>query len=53
MIKYKIAGESKPAYDQMKLIPLLYKDKPWLKEVDSRSLRNSLLDLESAYREVR
>ena len=34
----------------MKLIPLLSKEKEWLKEVDSCSLRNSLLDLERAFK---
>ena len=34
----------------MKLIPLLSKEKEWLKEVDSCSFRNSLLDLERAFK---
>ena len=33
--EYKKTGKSKTAYDQMKLIPSLSKEKPWLKEVDS------------------
>ena len=33
--EYKIAGKSKTAYGQIKLIPSLSKEKPWLKEVDS------------------
>ncbi len=48
--EYKETGKSKSAYDQMKLIPLLSKEKEWLKEVDSCSLRNSLLDLERAFK---
>ena len=40
--EYKIVGKSKSAYDQIKLIPLLSKEKEWLKEVDSCALRNSL-----------
>ncbi len=50
MKEYKIAGKSKSAYDQAKLIPSLSKEKEWLKEVDSCSLRNSLLDLERAFK---
>ena len=48
--EYKEIGKSKSAYDQAKLIPSLSKEKEWLKEVDSQSLRNSLLDLESAFK---
>ena len=48
--EYKLAGKSKSAYDQIKLIPSLSKEKEWLKEVDSQSLRNSLLDLERAFK---
>ena len=48
--EYKETGKSKSAYDQMKLIPLLSKEKEWLKEVDSQSLRSSLLDLDNAYK---
>ena len=48
--EYKIAGKSKTAYGQIKLIPSLSKEKPWLKEVDSLALRNSLFNLEDAYK---
>ena len=48
--EYKIAGKSKSAYDQIKLIPPLSKEKEWLKEVDSCALRNSLQDLERAFK---
>ena len=40
--EYKETGKSKSAYDQAKLIPSLSKEKEWLKEVDSQSLRNNL-----------
>ena len=48
--EYKIVGKSKSAYDQIKLIPLLSKEKEWLKEVDSCALRNSLFNLEEAFK---
>ncbi len=48
--EYKIAGKSKTAYGQIKLIPSLSKEKPWLKEVDSCALRTSLFNLEDAYK---
>ncbi len=48
--EYKKTGKSKSAYDQIKLIPSLSKEKPWLKEVDSCALRNSLFNLEDAYK---
>ena len=48
--EYKIAGKSKSAYDQIKLIPSLSKEKEWLKEVDSCSFRNSLFNLEDAFK---
>ena len=48
--EYKIAGKSKSAFDQIKLIPSLSKEKEWLKEVDSCSLRNSLFNLEDAFK---
>ena len=50
--EYKIAGKSKSAYDQIKLIPSLSKEKPWLKEVDSCALRNSLFNLDNAYKNL-
>ena len=48
--EYKKKGKSKSAYDQIKLIPLLSKDKEWLKEVDSCALRTSLFNLEDAFK---
>ena len=48
--EYKIAGKSKSTSDQIKLIPLLSKEKEWLKEVDSCALRNSLFNLEDAFK---
>ena len=50
MKEYKKTGKSKSAYDQIKLIPSLSKEYPFLKEVDSCSLRNSLFDLDNAYK---
>ena len=48
--EYKETGKSKSAYDQMKLIPSLSKEKEWLKEVDSCALRTSLFNLEDAFK---
>ena len=48
--EYKIAGKSKSAFDQIKLIPSLSKEKEWLKEVDSCALRTSLFNLEDAFK---
>ena len=48
--EYKKKGKSKSAFDQIKLIPLLSKDKEWLKEVDSCALRTSLFNLEDAFK---
>ena len=47
--EYKETGKSKSAYDQIKLIPSLSKEKPWLKEVDSCALRTSIFHLEDAF----
>ena len=47
--EYAKTGISKTCYEQIKEIPELYKDYPWLKEVDSCSLRNSAFNLEDAY----
>ena len=43
--EHKEIGKSKSAYDQIKLIPILSKEKEWLKEVDSCALRTSLFNL--------
>jgi len=48
--EYKDTSKSKSAYDQIKLIPSLTKEYPWLKEGDSCALRNSLFNLEDAYK---
>ena len=48
--EYKETGKNKSAYDQIKLIPSLSKEYPWLKEVDSCALRTSLFNLEDAYK---
>lgn len=47
--EYKENKKSKTAYDCIKEIPLLYKDRPYLKEVDSCALRCAVFDLENAY----
>ena len=44
--EYIETGKSKSAYDQMKTIPELAKENPWLKEVDSCALRNSVKNLD-------
>ena len=38
------------AYNGIKLIPELSKEKTFLKEVDSCALRNSIFNLENAYK---
>lgn len=48
--EYKETKKSKTVYDQIKLIPSLTKEYPWLKESDSCALRNSLFNLEDAYK---
>ena len=50
--EYKEIGKSKSAYDQIKLIPSLSKEYSFLKEVDSCALRNSLFNLEDAYKRL-
>ena len=47
---YKETGKSKACYDQIKELPRLCKEYPWLSEVDSCSLRASLFNLEDAYK---
>ena len=47
--EYKKTGKSKSDYDQIKLIPSLSKEYPFLKEVDSCALRNSLFNLDNAF----
>lgn len=48
--EYKKTKKSKSAYDQIKLIPTLTKEYIWLKECDSCALRNSIFNLEDAYK---
>ena len=47
---YKQTGKSRSCYDQIKELPSLCKVYSWLSEVDSCSLRNSLFNLEDAYK---
>ena len=47
---YKETGKSKSCYDQIKELPTLSKEYPWLSEVDSCSLRTSLFNLDDAYK---
>ena len=48
--EYKETKKSKSAYELIKLIPSLTKEYPWLKECDSCALRNSIFNLEDAYK---
>ena len=48
--EYKTSGKSKSCYDQIKELPGLCKEYPWLSEVDSCSLRTSLFNLDDAYK---
>ena len=47
---YKRAGKSKSCFDQIKKLPGLCKEYPWLSEVDSCSLRTALFSLDDAYK---
>ncbi len=47
--EYKKTGRTLTCYEQIKEIPELCKDYPWLKEVDSCSLRVASFNLEDAY----
>ena len=46
---YKNTKKGKTAYEQIKMIPFLLKEYPFLKEVDSCALRNSVFILDNAY----
>ena len=46
---YKETGISLSCYEQIKEIPKVCKNYPWLKEVDSCSLRAAVFNLEDAY----
>ncbi len=48
--EYKETKTSKNAYAQIKTLPKLYEEYPWLKEGDSCALRNSLFNLEDSYK---
>ena len=48
-IKYKEENKNISCYDCIKDIPNLYEEKPYLKEIDSMSLRCALFDLDNAY----
>ena len=48
--EYKDKGKSKTAYEQIKMLPLMYNEYPFLKEVDSCILRCSIFNLEDAYK---
>ncbi len=43
--EYKETGKSKSAYEQIKCIPYLTTQYPWLKECDSCALRNFLTEM--------
>ncbi len=47
--EYKQTNQSKTTYECIKEIPTLYAERPYLKEVDSMSLRCAIFDLENAY----
>ncbi len=46
---YKKENKNMSVYDCIKDIPTLYIDKPYIKEVDSMSLRCTIFDLDNAY----
>ncbi len=48
--EYKNNHQSKSAYECIKDIPTLYIERPYLKEIDSMSLRCALFDLDDAYK---
>ena len=50
--QYKQTKKSQSAYDNIKEIPELAKERPWLSEVDSCALRSSIFDLEDAFKRV-
>ena len=49
-IEYEQSKKSKTAFEQIKTLPTLTKKYPFLKEVDSCSLRNSTLALDDAFK---
>ena len=48
--EYEEKGKSKTAYEQIKTLPFLYDDYPFLKEVDSCLLRCCIFNLEDAFK---
>ena len=48
--EYKETGKSKSTYDECKEIPKLIKEYPFLKEVDSCLIRNSIFNLSDSYK---
>lgn len=49
--EYKETNKSKTEYESIKELTTLYVEYPWLKEVDSMSLRCFLFDLDDAFKE--
>ena len=47
---YKNTKKTQSCFDQIKELPILYKEYPFLKEGDSCALRNSLFNLEDSYK---
>ena len=48
--EYKENKKSKSLYDECKEVPSLLKEYPFIKEVDSCLIRNSIFNLEDAYK---
>ena len=48
--EYKMTGKSKSAFEECKEIPYLLKDYPFLKEVDSCLIRNSIFNLDDSFK---
>ena len=48
--EYKKTGKSKSAFEECKEIPYLIKEYPFLKEVDSCLIRNSILNLDDSFK---
>ena len=48
--EYKKTGKSKSAFEECKEIPSLIKEYPFLKEVDSCLIRNSIFNLDDSYK---
>lgn len=48
--EYKKTGKSKSAFEECKEIPYLIKEYPFLKEIDSCLIRNSIFNLDDSYK---